>query len=518
MHPNKLIIRALGLGTAILVVLASPGLVAAGTTERASIRSDGQEANGGSFAPTVSADGRFVAFVSNASNLVEGDTNGVCDVFVRDRVTGLTERVSVSSGGVQGNHDSGRWVIQTVTEPNIVFVPPSLSADGRYVAFQSGATNLVSPATSANGQNIFVRDRLAGTTELVNVPWSARHLAGDCFFPSISSDGSCVAYASDTTYQVPGDTNDASDIFVRDRAAGTVERVSVGPDGQQANGGSTLPTFSANGQYIAFSSGANNLVPGDTNAMSDIFLRDRLAGTTARVSLGDNGGQPNAPCIHHSLSADGRYIAFQTYATNLIPGVPQGGWNVFIRDRLLETTESAAVGICGAFYGPNRSLSTNGRYIVFGKGYGRAASAYVRDRVLGATQNVTVSSEGVEAVFGPDDTMFASPSSFGPAMSADARYVAFSNCATNLVAGDTNNAADVFVRDRGALYGDADADGDVDIADFDIFRACFNGQNRPAQGTNCGDVDFDADNDVDLRDFAVFRSCFNGTNQLPACH
>ncbi len=239
-------------------VLADADLAA--TTERVSVSSAEAEGNYRSNWSSVSADGRYVAFSSLADNLVAGDTNGVVDVFVRDRVTGITDRVSVSGAGEQGN-DWSNW--------------PSISADGRYVAFMSTANNLVAGDTNGSW-DVFVRDRVSGETERVNVSSAGAEANGPSGYSVISADGRYVAFMSDATNLVPGDTNGRADVFVRDRMAGETQRVSVSSAGVEADGRSDENSISADGRYVAFGSRASNLVPGDTNGTRDIFVRGPL--------------------------------------------------------------------------------------------------------------------------------------------------------------------------------------------------------------------------------------------------
>jgi Tol biopolymer transport system component len=259
-------IAAVGLLAGVLALLAPPA--GAGTTERVSVDSAGNEGN--SFVQrnaSISADGRFVAFTSFATNLVPGDTNRRDDVFVRDRLTGTTELVSVDSAGNQGNRDSGS---------------PAISADGRFVAFHSVATNLV-PGDTGNMTDVFVRDRLTGTTQRVSVDSAGTEGNGASVEPAISGDGRFVAFYSFATNLVPGDTNGDGDVFVHDRQTGTTERVSVDSAGNQGSAisdGFRKVSISADGRVVAFVSVATNLVPGDTNGGSDAFVHDRQTGIT----------------------------------------------------------------------------------------------------------------------------------------------------------------------------------------------------------------------------------------------
>jgi Tol biopolymer transport system component len=283
------------------------------------VDSAGAQGNGasGQFGDALSADGRFVAFRSSATNLVAGDTNGFQDVFLRDRLLGTTERVSVATGGAQGNGNS---------------LEPALSADGRYAAFRSGATNLV--AGDTNGvDDIFVRDRQIGTTVRASVATGGAQGNGNSLEPSLSADGRFVAFWSVASNLVAGDTNGLDDIFVRDRQSATSERVSVATGGAQGNAASYDPSaISADGRFVAFYSFASNLVAGDTNGFADIFVRDRQNGATARVSVATDGTQGNNASHIPSLSADGRSVAFDSFATNLVAGDTNGTPDVFVRE------------------------------------------------------------------------------------------------------------------------------------------------------------------------------------------
>jgi Tol biopolymer transport system component len=413
------------------VVMASTGWAQA--TQRVSIATDGREGNGDSFQPSISADGRYVAFFSFVSTFVPGDSNGWGDVFVRDRQLGTTERASVSSAGVQGDSLS---------------LLPSISADGRYVAFESFASNLILGGTGGFW-NIFVRDRQLGTTELVSLDSSGAQVNGGSYKPSISADGRYVAFYSDASNLVPGDTNGWDDIFVRDRQLGTTERVSVDSGGAQANHFCDSPSISADGRYVAFRTDANNLVPGDTNGIPDIFVRDRQLGTTERVSLDSSGVQGNGSSFYPSISGSGRYVAFFSDASNLVPGDTNGLDDIFVRDRQLGTTELVSVdsgGAQGQYGSYSPSISTDGRYVAFTSdapnlvpGDTNASSdIFVRDRQLGTTERVSVASGGAQGQYGSDVA----------SISADGRYVGFESLATNLVLGDNNASRDIFVRDR----------------------------------------------------------------------
>src|SRR5438445_496038 len=239
--------RVLSAVTLLLLTALGGRSAGAQTTVRVSVASDGTEGNDVSLGSALSADGRFVAFDSAATDLVAGDTNGVSDVFVHDRQTGTTERVSVASDGTQGNDAS---------------FYSALSADGRFVAFDSDATNLVAGDTNGT-TDVFVHDRQTGTTERVSVAsgggTQGNGKSGGFFaFPALSADGRFVAFQSDAPNLVAGDTNGTTDVFVHDRQTGTTERVSVASGGSQGNGCSAGPVLSADGRFVAFHRPATN--------------------------------------------------------------------------------------------------------------------------------------------------------------------------------------------------------------------------------------------------------------------
>ena len=426
-----------------LGLLAPAGALAhaPGVTERVSVSSAGTDGNQQSERSAVSADGRFVVFVSLADNLVPGDTNNEADIFVHDRLTGTTERVSVSSREEQANGDSSFLGL---------FQEPAISGDGRFVAFASTATNLVARDTN-NAEDIFVRDRLNGTTERVSLTGSGGQANADSSFASISADGQFVAFGSFADNLVAGDTNFTSDVFVRDRLNGTTERVSVSSAGAEGNSASDGNAISADGRFVAFESFAFNLVPGDTDdAAVDIFLRDRQNGTTEGVSLVPAG---SSGLVQHStspaISADGRFVAFDSTESNLVPGDTNGRRDIFVRDR--QTGILERVSLTDADGESNEDsftpdISADGRFVVFGSlasnlvagDTNQASDIFVRDRVAGTTVRDSVSTAGAEG------DLFAD--SFTPSTSADGQVVAFHSEAA-LAPGGTA-FTDVYVHDE----------------------------------------------------------------------
>jgi Tol biopolymer transport system component len=420
-------------GSIVLVIWAPTSW--AQVTQIISLTSGGAQANEDSFDGKISADGRYVAFYSNATNLVPADTNARADVFVRDRQLALTERISVSSTGTQGDQSSG---------------DASINADGRYVAFDSFARNLI--AGDLNGaRDIFVRDRQAGITELVSVGPGGTQGNDSSWRPSISADGRYVAFQSYATNLVPGDTNASPDIFVRDRQLGLTERVSVNSAGVQGDGYSYSPSISADGRYVCFESYSTNFVAGGANGAKHVFVRDRQSATTEIVSIDSNGTQGDQDSWYSAISADGRYVAFASNATNLVPGDTNGVTDVFVRDRQLGLTERMSIStgtVPGNSISYAPSISPDGRYVTFvsyadnlvpGDTNGKS-DTFVRDRQLGTTTRISVATNGEQ---GNQDSSSAT-------ISGDGRFVAFWSFATNLYPFDGNGAQDIFVHDMHA--------------------------------------------------------------------
>ncbi len=327
-----------------------------GMTTQLSLGSDGLSADGSSVAPAVSADGRIVAFQSTATNLIADDTNGVADIFVYDLRSGVTTRVSLATDGTEGNGRS---------------LAPALSSDGAVVAFQSLATNFA--AGVSNGmRHIFVHDRRSGITTPVNLAADGTEADKQSFNAVLSATGDHVAFQSNATNLVADDINGKADIFVHDRVAGRTTRVSLASDGTEANGNSFDPVLSAAGRFVAFRSVATNLVANDTNAKADIFVHDRQNGLTLRVSVASDGSQADgnnqSPLV---ISADGRLVAFQSFARNLVPGDTNGVRDTFVHDRLRGTTVRVGFSTDGAetqksSFGLAMSVSTREMNIVEG--------------------------------------------------------------------------------------------------------------------------------------------------------
>lgn len=428
---------------------AAMGFVALNTSPVTAQSTDDQ-ANGpsSSYGKNVSGDGRYVAYDSLATNLVLNDTNGWKDVFVRDRQTGVTERVSVDSAGNQALGGDSR--------------NPKISADGRYVVFASSATNLV-PGDTNGLEDVFLHDRETGLTERISIDSEGNQVSDKGSSPGdISDDGRYVTFWSRSAMLTLNDTNHYDDVFVHDRETNVTERVSVSSNGTQGTyGGSWNSSMSADGRFVAFQSSAWYLLYNDTNRNGgmDIFVHDRMTGITERVSVDSSGHEGSGGGGYGSggpdISADGRYVAFYSGFTNLVVGDTNGWFDVFVHDRNTGVTKRASVdsdgnqaqggwNYTGTSMAPN--ISGNGRYVAFTSEAGNLVDydnngkwdIFVHDLSTGVTERVSVKSNGQQG----------SGNSSYPALDFKGDFVAFSSLAYNLVPNDTNGFRDIFVHDR----------------------------------------------------------------------
>jgi Tol biopolymer transport system component len=396
------------------------------------------DANGDSLHATVSADGRYEAFSSTATNLVAGDTNGFEDVFERDLLTGTTTLVSIGR--------SGNFVVPA----DGASTNPSISADGRFVAFESDADNLV--ANDTNGvRDVFVADMKTHTMDRVSVDSYEGQFTGESITPSISDDGRYIAFASTDNDDIL-DINGTFDVFVRDRLAGTTEYASLSssPIVVIGNDQSFGPVMSPDGTEVAFTSNANNLVKGDTNGDSDVFVRNLVTDTTTRVSVANDGSQlTTGNSGQPSLSEDGRYVAFASDASDVVANDTNGSRDVFVRDTVGGTTQRVSVSSSSAqASGPSDSpsISADGRFVAFESSAGDLVATdtnglqdiFVRDRTSNVTQIVSTTFL-LDAANGPSQT---------PAISRDGRTIVFATTASNLdpKVGDTNGDSDIYTR------------------------------------------------------------------------
>ena len=495
---RRSLLRAVLLLSVLLAAVPNSGAPVAGQagadTGRVTEAVAGTLGTGDAGRPSISADDRYVAFESLAGNLVPGDTNALEDVFVYDRRTNATERASVATGGAQGTGLSSR---------------PAISGDGRYVAFVSVAKNLV-PSDTNGAADVFVRDRQTNTTERASVAGDASQGNADSRRPSISSDGRFVAFASLASNLVTGDTNGTEDVFVRDRQTGATSRVSVGTGGTEANDASYALSISGDGRYVGFESDATNLVAGDTNNAVDTFLHDRQTGASSRVSVTSAGAQAVEDSYSLAVSDDGSFVAFGSLAANLAMDDTNGIEDAFLRDRQTDTTTRLSVATGGAQANNGSfdvSVSGDGRYVAYDSDASNLAGGdtnggqdvFVRDRQVGETSLVSVTSDG----------LIGNASSYWPAISTNGRCVAFASNATNLVAGDTNGKRDVFVSCV-VHRGDCNNDGPVDAADIarivlEIFDGDGDGPAATPGGTVRGNpigCNANQDTEVDAGDLA----------------
>ena len=402
---------------------------------RVSANAEGIGGNGASVSPTISADGRYIAFQSDADNLVPEDNNGFTDIFVYDRQTEQMTRVSVSSSGTEGD---------------FVSFFPAISSNGRYVAFQSNASNLVEKDRNRT-TDIFVHDRETGWTNLVSINNEGEYGNSSSSEPVISGDGRYVAFHSNATNLAPNDTNKSLDVFVYDRDTEEISPISISHLGKFVKGASIGPAISANGRYVAFSSHAQKLVKDDQNDSMDVFIRDQETNEIMLVSVASDGQPGNGPSFAPTLSAEGRYVAFRSTATNLVTNDTNEVEDIFVHDRETSETMLASVSSTGQqangiSFGPR--LSADGRYVAFNSNASNlvadddndSTDVFIHDIQTKQTHRLTLISQSSSQML---------TSSYAPAISGDGRWVAFESKAFNLVVNDLNKVADIFVYDRG---------------------------------------------------------------------
>ena len=478
-------------------------------TTRVSVASDGTQANDESFTAVMSLDGRFVAFQSAATNLVPDDTNAAWDVFVHDRATGRTERVSVSSTGAQSPNGGGS---------------PAISGDGRYVAFVSGSNALVPGDMACLGtgcSNIYLRDRLAGQTTRVSVTQDGMPPNGSSHSPTLSADGRVVAFVSSASNLTALDLNGPRpDVFERDLLLGSTINVTgmapplpLAPPIVAPAFGAWGPSLSADGRFLAFASDAGELVAGDTNANCqieyigtgncvDVFVYDRVRSTTVLASVNSEGVQIVHGGYAPSLSGDGRIVAFlsPTADPDAATGpqcIVKGASAVLARD--LQNGTTAVISTSGANCTSSRahpSVSADGRFVSFTRRLPlEKDQSLVTSRLNGLERRSNLSGLNGEPNGGAG---YLGSSASG--LSGDGRFALFTSSASNLVAGDTNQCvegadpgtcSDIFVRDM------FDDDGDTMTNDWETFFGL-----NPASAADAG-LDSDGDGQTNAQEFAA---------------
>lgn len=417
----------------VLVITSTPAF--SQSNELISVTPSGGVANNLSSWSSISGDGRFVAFASLATNIDPAVVfTATYDVYVRDRLTMSTKRLSVGLGGAQGNGDSEA---------------PSISLDGQFIAFGSTASNLV-PGDQNARADMFVCNRLTGALEMISVtPSGAPGNATTDSYASLSADGNLIAFYSVASDLVSNDVNGVMDVFVRDRALGVTERVSVSSSGAQGSGDSGLCSISSDGRFVAFESSSTNLVAGDTNGFRDVFVRDRQLGTTTRISSNPSGKQGNQVSGFPSISGDGRFVAYQSDATNLVVGDTTIWPDIFVFDRQLSTTRRVNLTSWGEQATNNSfnpKISADGRFVVF-----ESAGNLVADQTQFQVEIYIceIQTMAVDRVSMSWNEMDLPLGCYKPAVSADGRYVSFQSSANQIVPFDTQTITDIVVRDRG---------------------------------------------------------------------
>lgn len=424
--------------------IAWPGKSSAtvpGVNELVSVDSSGTQANGYTNANNaISADGRYVAFDSTATNLVSGDTNGYTDVFFRDRAAGTTIRVSVSSSGAQGNDDS---------------YGPQISYDGRYVVFSSNATNLVSGDTNA-ATDVFRYDAQTGTTDLVSKNFAGAFGDRASYYPDVSAEGRFITFTSHASNLVSGigGVGHQPQVFIKDMVSGAVRALSTSSGGAEGNGQSLAPRISCDGGTVVFSSDASNLVSGDTNGYTDIMLVSLgwSQDIIKNVTLGANSSSKAA-----QVSCDGNYITYDTNASNILSSDTNGTGDVVRYNRLNDQNDAVSVtssGVLGNSQSQYGSVSGDGRYIAFQSSAtnfdGRTSSfmtnVFIRDMKAQTTELLTVSLGNLGVGLAQN-----------PAISDDGSYASYqsnaentpSNSTKGIVASDANGYPDIFTSKTG---------------------------------------------------------------------
>jgi Tol biopolymer transport system component len=381
----------------------------------------------------LSANGRYVLFSTNAKNFARKDASGDEDAYVLDRWTGVQHRASQNSAGIKAK---------------LSCFDARMSPDAHYVVYWTGSNNL-DPRDTNSAVDVFVHDRINGTTELASV--NSLGVVGNAAsaLPSVSGDGRWVCFASDSTNFEPGDSGLWTDIFVHDQISGITERIDRTPSGGWPSGHALGSAVSSDARFIAYTSKAPDIVPNDTNGAEDLFLYDRSTQVTERISVANDGTEANGETNYlFTMSSDARYFAFASTASNLTVGDTNGDFDVFVRDRYLQTTECVSVALDGL---PSNGLSgapfvsDDGRFIAFGS-HGsnviigddnQTADAFLRDRTAGQTVLITATPWGSVGHLG----------AFPSAISSDGRWVGFFGESRDYVAGDYNGKSDAFVRD-----------------------------------------------------------------------
>ena len=404
--------------------------------QRISVDSSNQEANGASDGATINSDATVVAFRSDASNLDSRDLNSHRDVFYRDNSNSITGLASFSTSPGDGDSGNGSTGTRHVW----------ISADGRYLSFASEASNLLGDGLDYNVvQDVFRYDRTTNQIQRINLQSSM----SQAFQPSdggpVSDDGNYIAFSTlDSTFAT-SDQNGASDIYLRNEQGLLSSLQSLASTTMTGNSASTDPTISGDGSIVGFTSNATDLVAGDTNGSSDIFVFVDLKGTMGRISAASDGTQGNANSTQPFMSSSGQYVVFSSLASNLVAGDTLGVQDIFLRDRFSDEVERISVGRLGQEANgasSMASISSDGRYVAFlsdasnlVKGdSNETTDAFVYDRQTSETLRVNLNTKGKQGKAAVTDLQ----------ISADGKWVVFSTADSTLLT-DTNGVSDVFL-------------------------------------------------------------------------
>lgn len=431
-------LRAVAAFAAVAVALSGCAWVG-----RVGVSSSGvQPASGTTIGTSVSADGHYVVFTSSASNLVPNDTNNASDVFLRDNQTGTTELISVSSTGVQGDQGGYGGLV---------------SADGRYVAFTSDSTNLVANDTNAS-TDVFLRDRTLKTTTRVSLRSGGTQADGSSYLSSMTPDAGLVVFDSFATDLIgTADTNGVGDVYIRDRVGSTTKRLSIATDGTEGDLDSYGGSISNDGRYVVFASDASTLDPADSGSFADVYLRDRTLNTTTRISVLADGTETDGDSYNPQISGDGKVVAFETDASNLDPN--DDGFNTDVYATVLGSKTFERISVADPSRSdPNpddysflAGLSGDGRYVLFESAatnllkndLSGQSNSFLRDRTANSTALVATSAQGGEPTGATGIPAGSTPN----AITADGHYVLFTSTGVDVATPDTNGSADdVFLR------------------------------------------------------------------------
>lgn len=394
------------------------------------------QSNGNSSKGNFSPDGTKIVFYSNASNLVENDTNNRVDIFIKDLITGIISRISTDKDGNQSNGNSDS---------------PSFSPDGNKILFISAATNLVSNSTN-DGYAVFIKDIIDNSITMVSTSYSGSHPDADCFNPSFSRDGKKVVFSSNASNLISNDTNGYEDIFVKYLSSGFISRVSTSSTGIQANRYSREASFSPNGENVIFTSKASNLVSNDTNAVNDIFIKNLLDQSIIRISTDSNGDEvfgygdeDDQGSWDAKFSPDGSKVLFSSQAITLVDNDTNYRIDLFLKDietgevTILSTNSEGAQANYDSYeaqfsYDGNKIVFTSAASNLIEGDTNNTYDVYIKDLTNGNFSRVSTDSLGNQA------NSFSNGASF----SNDGKKVVFTSNASNLVETDTNSRYDIF--------------------------------------------------------------------------